>query len=201
MTFLRKIKIRLIEIFVRLYCKLNKRIELGENVRFFCAPSITIKDGGTLKIGDNVTINSDNNGYHVNMYKPCKLLIDRPGGNINIGKNTRIHGSCIHAYEEITIGENCLIAANCQIIDGNGHDLSLQNPENRIHTKGESNPIIIEDHVWIATNVVVLPGVKIGKGSVITANSVVHKNIPPGVIAGGNPIQVINNDIGNHNEM
>ena len=201
MTFLRKIKIRLIEIFVRLYCKLNKRIELGENVRFFCAPSITIKDGGTLKIGDNVTINSDNNGYHVNMYKPCKLLIDRPGGNINIGKNTRIHGSCIHAYEEITIGENCLIAANCQIIDGNGHDLSLQNPENRIHTKGESNPIIIEDHVWIATNVVVLPGVKIGRGSVITANSVVHKNIPPGVIAGGNPIQVINNDIGNHNEM
>ena len=201
MTFLRKIKIRLIEIFVRLYCKLNKRIELGENVRFFCAPSIIIKDGGTLKIGDNVTINSDNHGYHVNMYKPCKLLIDRPGGNINIGKNTRIHGSCIHAYEEITIGENCLIAANCQIIDGNGHDLSLQNPENRIHTKGESNPIIIEDHVWIATNVVVLPGVKIGKGSVITANSVVHKNIPPGVIAGGNPIQVINNDIGNHNEM
>ena len=201
MTFLRKIKIRLIEIFVRLNCKLNKRIELGENVRFFCAPSIIIKDGGTLKIGDNVTINSDNHGYHVNMYKPCKLLIDRPGGSINIGKNTRIHGSCIHAYEEITIGENCLIAANCQIIDGNGHDLSLQNPENRIHTKGHSNPIIIEDHVWIATNVVVLPGVKIGKGSVITANSVVHKNIPPGVIAGGNPIQVINNDIGNHKEM
>ena len=201
MTFLRKIKIRLIEIFVRLNCKLNKRIELGENVRFFCAPSIIIKDGGTLKIGDNVTINSDNHGYHVNMYKPCKLLIDRPGGNINIGKNTRIHGSCIHAYEEITIGENCLIAANCQIIDGNGHDLSLQNPENRIHTKGKSNPIIIEDHVWIATNVVVLPGVKIGRGSVITANSVVHKNIPPGVIAGGNPIQVINNDIRNHNEM
>ncbi|MEE3145695.1 MAG: acyltransferase [Bacteroidota bacterium] len=180
---------------------MNKRIELGKNVRFFCAPSIIIKDGGTLKIGDNVTINSDNHGYHVNMYKPCKLLIDRSGGSINIGKNTRIHGSCIHAYEEITIGENCLIAANCQIIDGNGHDLSLQNPENRIHTKGESNPIIIEDHVWIATNVVVLPGVKIGKGSVITANSVVHKNIPPGVIAGGNPIQVINNDIGNHNEM
>ena len=201
MTFLRKIKIRLIEIFVRLNCNLNKRIELGKNVRFFCTPSIIIKDGGTLKIGDNVTINSDNHGYHVNMYKPCKLLIDRPGGNINIGNNTRIHGSCIHAYEEITIGENCLIAANCQIIDGNGHDLSLQNPENRIHTKGESNPIIIEDHVWIATNVVVLPGVKIGKGSVITANSVVHKNIPPGVIAGGNPIQVINNDIENHNEM
>ncbi len=201
MTFLRKIKIRLIEFFVRLYCKLNKRIKLGKNVRFFCAPSIIIKDGGTLKIGDNVTINSDNHGYHVNMYKPCKLLIDRPGGSINIGKNTRIHGSCIHAYEEITIGENCLIAANCQIIDGNGHDLSLQNPENRIHTKGHSNPIIIEDHVWIATNVVVLPGVKIGKGSVITANSVVHKNIPPGVIAGGNPIHVINNDIGNHNEM
>lgn len=201
MTILRTIQILLIEFIITLRCKLNRRIILGKQVRFYRSPSILIKKGGLLDLGNNVTINSDNHGYHINMYKHCKFLIDRPGAQIIIGEHTRIHGSCIHAYEKISIGKNCLIAANCQIFDGNGHDLSLEKPEDRIFTKGKSDPIIIEDYVWIGANVVVLPGVKIGKGSIISANSVVHRNIPPGVIAGGNPIQVIKNGTSNANEM
>ena len=42
-----------------------------------------------------------------------------------IGENSRIHGSCIHAFQYIEIGKNCLIAANCQIIDSNGHAISI----------------------------------------------------------------------------
>ncbi|PLX05618.1 MAG: acyltransferase, partial [Marinilabiliales bacterium] len=58
-------------------------------------------------------------------------------------------------------------------------------------THGSAKEVIIEDNVWLGVNVVVLPGVRIGKGSVISANSVVHKDIPPMVLAGGNPIQII----------
>ncbi|MCK6604136.1 MAG: acyltransferase [Ignavibacteriaceae bacterium] len=136
-------------------------------------------------------INSDNRGYHLNMFNRCKILIDRPGASIAIGSNTRIHGTCLHAYKKIVVGKNCLIAANTQIIDGNGHDLLFENVEMRINSTGKAEEIIIEDNVWIGTGVIILPGVRIGNGSVITANSVVIKDIPPMVLAGGNPARII----------
>jgi len=169
----------------------SKNIYLRGKVIFNNIPLFDIHPESKLIIGNNVTINSENKGYHLNMYGKCKILIDRPGAKVEIGDNTRFHGSCIHAYKEIIIGKNCLIAANCQIIDGNGHDLSFPDVENRINTQGPVNPVYIEDDVWLGTNVVVLPGVRIGKGSIISANSVVHKDIPPMVIAGGNPIVII----------
>jgi acetyltransferase-like isoleucine patch superfamily enzyme len=89
------------------------------------------------------------------------------------------------------VGRRCLIAANCQIIDGSGHDLSFENVENRINTKGSARPIIIEDDVWIGAQTIVLPGVRIGKGSVIGAGSVVTRDVPPFTVAAGNPAKVI----------
>ncbi|MET3879431.1 acyltransferase [Chitinophaga sp. OAE865] len=166
-------------------------VTLGEATRFIEKPIIKLVSGTSLHIGRNVLINSDRIGYHLNMHAPCKLLLDRPGGEISIGDNSRIHGTCIHAYSKVTIGKNCLIAANTQIMDGNGHDLSFSDVSNRIHTIGKVKPVIIADNVWIGTNVVILPGVTIGEGSVISANSVVHKDIPPMSIAGGNPAVVI----------
>jgi len=180
----------------KIYCfvrkiKKNKNISIGQNVVFHKVPIIDIHPSSKLIIGNNVKINSENQGYHLNMYGRCKIMIDRPGANVSIGDNTRFHGSCIHACEQINIGNNCLIAANCQIIDSNGHDISFPDVSNRINTKGSSDPVYIENNVWLGTNVVVLPGVRIGEGSIISANSVVHKNIPAMVIAGGNPIRII----------
>ncbi|EHH9990959.1 acyltransferase, partial [Escherichia coli] len=110
---------------------------------------------------------------------------------ISIGKNTRIHGACLHAYNKISIGDRCLIAANVQIIDCNGHESSFENVENRINTSSDGVPVIIEDDVWIGTGSIILPGVTIGRGSIIAAGSVVVKSIPPMCIAGGNPAKVI----------
>ncbi|WP_425430495.1 DapH/DapD/GlmU-related protein [Chitinophaga niastensis] len=76
-------------------------------------------------------------------------------------------------------------------MDGNGHDLSFPDVSNRINTHGTVKPVSIADNVWIGTNVVILPGVNIGEGSIISANSVVHKDIPAMSIAGGNPAVVI----------
>lgn len=166
-------------------------IELGSDVIFKKHPLIQLHPLAKLIIGDNVTINSDNYGYHVNMHSPAKLMADRPNAIIRIGNNTRFHGSCIHAYEYVEIGKNCLIAANCQIMDGSGHHASFENVDNRINTTGEIKQVIIEDNVWLGTGVVVLPGVRIGNGSIISANSVVHKDVPPMVIAGGNPLRII----------
>ncbi len=179
-------------IFVKILSQ-RKNIDIKKTLKLIGHPLIDIQQGAFLYIGENVTLNSRNKGYHINMHSPIKLFADRLNAEIRIGDNTRIHGTCIHAYKSIKVGSNCLIAANCQIIDGNGHDLSFPDVENRILTRGDSKPINIEDNVWIGANTIILPGVTIGFGSVITANSVVNKSIPPMVIAGGNPAKIIKN--------
>ena len=169
---------------------IHPRVDVRGKLKVKKKPIIDIRKGSNLILGKNVTLNSDNNGYHINMFGPVKLFADRKGATIKIGENTRIHGTCIHAYRSVTIGSNCLIASNCQIFDGNAHDLSFPDVENRIHTHGPSKAIVIEDNVWLGTNCCVLRGVTIGAGSVISANSVVSKDIPPMAIAGGNPAKV-----------
>jgi len=173
----------------RLSSKVN--IELGERLIMKGLPLIDIGKESKLFLGSDITLNSKNRDYHINLHSPVKLYAEGEGTEIRIGDKTRIHGTCIHALESIVIGKGCLIAGNCHIIDSNGHDLSFPNVEERINTRGNSKPVVIEDYVWIGANSIILPGVTIGRGSVISANSVVSKDIPPMVLAGGNPAIVI----------
>ncbi|MDY0016283.1 MAG: acyltransferase [Candidatus Delongbacteria bacterium] len=166
-------------------------IQFGIGLIFNGIPLFEIDDDASLLIGDNVTLTSWNKEYHINLHSPVKLYADRKGASIIIGDNTRIHGSCLHAYKKISIGKNCLIAANCNIIDSNGHELSFEDPANRINSKDEPKEVEICDNVWLGAGCLILPGVKIGVGSVISANSVVSKDIPPNVLAGGNPAVII----------
>lgn len=165
----------------------SKSVKAGKNLRIKGFPLIFLRKNASIILGDNVTLNSSNYGYHINMHSPVKLMADRENSTITIGNNTRIHGTCIHAFKRVTIGNNCLIAANTQIFDGNGHSTCNEKPEERINTFGDSSEIIIADNVWIGANCIILPGVKIGEGSIIAAGSVVVKEIPPFCIAGGNP--------------
>jgi acetyltransferase-like isoleucine patch superfamily enzyme len=170
---------------------LKRSVEVAGGLVITGKPIIDIAKDSHLYIGKKVTLNSRNRGYHINMHSPVKLFADKPGATITIGDNTRIHGTCIHAYNSISIGKNCLIAANCQIIDGNGHDLSFMNVSNRVNTHGGSKPVTLEDSVWLGANTIILPGVTVGMGSVIAANSLVTKDIPSMVLAGGNPAVVL----------
>lgn len=169
----------------------KRNVSVQEKLKIVGFPLVDIHKEGRLIIGSGVRLNSRNPGYFLNLLAPVKLVVDRPGGEIIIGDNSRIHGSCIHASQSVRVGNNCLIAANCQIMDGSGHDLSFDDVENRIHTTGGAKPVKIEDNVWIGVNSIILPGVTIGYGSVIAAGSVVTKSIPPMCLAGGNPATVI----------
>lgn len=170
---------------------LYKNLFLGKNVLFKKRPSILIHSQAQIHIGENSIINSSNYEYHLNMATRCKLYADRPEAKIRIGKNCRIHGTCIHAYRSIVIGDNCLIAANTNIIDANGHVISMDNLEKRLTHSDKGRPIIIEDNVWIGANCIILGGVTIGEGSVISAGSVVKCNVPKRSIFGGNPAILI----------
>tara|TARA_B110000211_G_C14093313_1_gene560843 strand:- start:10558 stop:11160 length:603 start_codon:yes stop_codon:yes gene_type:complete len=161
------------------------------DIKFHGFAKIELYDKNSLFIGDGTLINSSNDYYHVAMYSKCKLVANTPDAKIIIGKNSRIHGSCLSAKQLITIGDNVLIAGNCNIFDSNGHEVSLKQPMNRIFTTGKSQPIKVGDGVWIGANVIVTPGVTIGDGCVVAAGSVVTKSFPENVLLAGNPARKI----------
>jgi len=170
--------------------KLRDNFNIKKGFKIIGIPLVDIRSNSSIHLGKNITIRSINRGYHINILSRTKLFTD-PGGVIYIGDNTRIYGSCIHASKSITIGKNCLIAGNVNIIDRNGHELSMENPENRINTYGKSKAIIIEDNVWIGANAIILPGSFIGEGSVIMANSVVKGTYSKKTLLGGVPAKIL----------
>ena len=108
------------------------------------------------------------------------------GKHIKIGKGCWIQQGCTFFGRcGITIGDGVFIGPKVNLITIN-HD---PNPDNRSTTYGK--PIVIEDKVWIGINATVLPGVRIGYGSIVGANSVVTHDVPPMTIVGGNPARFI----------
>lgn len=87
----------------------------------------------------------------------------------------------------VTIG-NCVMCAPNVTISTTGHPV---HPYYRTRGAHFSLPIVIEDNVWIGANVAIMPGVTIGKNSVIGAGSVVTRDIPENVVAFGTPCRVI----------
>lgn len=101
----------------------------------------------------------------------------------------------IGAINSITIEDNVLIASKVFITDHNHGNYSgiNQGSPDTIPTERplHSNPVIIEKNVWLGEYVSILPGVRIGEGSIVGAMSVVNKDIPPHSIAVGSPAKVI----------
>lgn len=165
---------------------------IGERVSFHGIPTFVVHSEARISIEKEVVLNSSQEFCLLGAFGPIRLLADHPGAEIRIGSQTRIHASCIRAYNSVTIGKRCLLASNCQITDTNGHALSFPDVEKRIDLIcNEAVPVVIEDDVWLCEGVKVLPGVTIGKGTVVAAGSVVTKSLPAYCLAGGIPARVI----------
>jgi acetyltransferase-like isoleucine patch superfamily enzyme len=112
-----------------------------------------------------------------------------PGPSIRIGDNAFIGRGCeFNVSCDLEIGANALIASRCTFVDHN-HGTAPDAPM-RMQLCHEA-PIFIEDDVWLGVGVTVLAGVRIGRGSVVGANAVVTKSIPPYEIWGGIPAKRI----------
>lgn len=115
-------------------------------------------------------------------------VINNAVGDVIIGKDTRV-GISNTLIGPVTIGDHVRLAQNVTL-SGLNHtyeDVSIPISEQGVTTKQVS----IEDECWIGANVVVVPGVTIGKHSIIAAGSVVTKNIPPYSVAVGNPARIM----------
>jgi acetyltransferase-like isoleucine patch superfamily enzyme len=114
--------------------------------------------------------------------------------SITIGDGCTIReNSHITAINAITIGDHLLTGTNVLITD-NAHGqtcrehMSMPVDQRPLHSKG---PVTIGNNVWLGNNVCVMPGVSIGDGAIIAANSVVTHDVPPFAVAAGQPARVI----------
>lgn len=116
-------------------------------------------------------------GLGVTLVKPA---------NIQLGARAVINADCILDGREapITIGEDTDIGTHT-------HIWTLEHDVNDPQHGTKGGPVVIEDHVWIASRVTILPGVTIGRGAVVAAGAVVTKDVVSLAIVAGVPAKVI----------
>jgi acetyltransferase-like isoleucine patch superfamily enzyme len=110
---------------------------------------------------------------------------------ISIGEGTYINRyTMLDAHAQISIGRNCMIGPHCYITDANhGRASGVLVKEQKM----EPEPVVFEDDVWLGAGVVVLPGVRLGRGCVIGAGAVVTHDVPAGAVFAGVPATRIGN--------
>lgn len=128
-------------------------------------------------------LGSHGKNFHVNQPFRCDY-----GCNIHIGENFFANFNLTILDEaEVRIGDNCFIGPNVSIFTA-CHPLDAASRDTGVEW---AEPVTIGDSVWIGGNATILPGATIGDNVVIGAGSVVTRNIPYGVVVGGNPARII----------
>ena len=161
---------------------------IGDKVNWY-PPVRTLRGGKYISIGNNVNI-----GKNVTLTAWDKYMSQFFSPEIRIGDNSSIgDDSHITAINKILIGNNVRMGKKILITD-NAHGASIHqlldiSPNKRpLYSKGI---VVIEDNVWIGEKSSIMPGVHVGHGSIIAANSVVTKDIPPYCVAAGVPAVIV----------
>jgi len=155
---------------------------------------------GKVNIGDDFRFTSGDSINPICRNIRGAIYTVTPLSRIEIGNRVGISSACLWAKERITIGNDVNIGGDSLIMDNDAHPHDFQQrraifeievgPEEYLKTIPTA-PIQIDDDVWIGARCQILKGVHIGARSIIAAGSVVTKDIPADVIAGGNPCKII----------
>ena len=151
-----------------------------------CFPPTALFGESAIHIGDDAMVGphcSITVGMVPNqeLFAPEMLTI---GDRCVIGR-----GSSIAAHLSITIGDDVYFGPNVYVTDHNHTNTEPQLPVGK--QSGPEQPVVIGSRSWLATGVVVTPGVTIGEGVSVGANSVVTSDLPDGCVAVGAPARVV----------
>lgn len=201
--FFLKIFSNIKQIFFKIFILLIKRLDISSSLyslpfrRFFkSCPKSVYFDKIDFLIGSNFIQIGDYTHFQRGLYLSAW---ERYGDQnftpmLTIGKNCNIGAyNNITCINKIIIGDNLLTGKWVTITD-NSHgsvdrgELNIPPVKRMLYSKG---PVIIGDDVWIGDKVTILPGVSIGKGSIIAANAVVTSSVPPYSVVGGCPSKIL----------
>jgi acyl-CoA synthetase (AMP-forming)/AMP-acid ligase II/acetyltransferase-like isoleucine patch superfamily enzyme/acyl carrier protein len=167
------------------------RLIIDGNGSSVTAADVSERGNGSKPIKDSFLVGLRNRLFQVIAlyapgFKTTRVWLHRRRG-VSIGKNVSIGMSALieTAYPRlVSIGNNVTVGMRVIII-GHLRDLSEQAISTNHHT------VRIEDDVYLGPGVIVLPNVTIGRGSVVSAGSVVSRSIPPQTLAQGNPAKPV----------
>lgn len=140
---------------------------------------LEIINQGIIRLGMRCTLSG--------RYQRLRLAVGK-SAVLDIGAHCHIESTIIAANTAVSIGDHCSLGPFVHIMDADFHDLHDHS------LPGKSAPIRIGHRVWLGAHVIVLRGVTIGDGARVLPGSVVTKDIPAGVLAGGVPAEVMRAD-------
>lgn len=143
-----------------------------------------------VSIGDNLYCSS---GWGINAICADRrgMIYAEDNARIIIGDDVGMSSPVLWAHTMIIIGNHVKIGANSILMDTDAHNKDYLIRRGQYTDWGVSQPITVEDDVFIGMNCIILKGVTIGARSIVAAGSVVTKSIPPDCIVAGNPAKVI----------
>lgn len=165
-------------------------IPWGRGWRFYGTPIIQKHRRSKMSFGPGLQLRSYVRSNPMAPNHPVLLVTWQEGACLEVGSNFRMTGGSVCAAEKIVIGNNVVVGANTTIIDTDFHPLESGHRWTK-PSDGRTSSVVIRDDVFIGMNCLILKGARIGQGSVIAAGSVVASDVPPQVIAGGNPAKII----------
>jgi len=154
--------------------KLLSAMEIARSMWYLraCDRGRRVHAGGPVAVANRGRVRIGSQAVFVGGMIPTAITCG-PGASIDIGAETIFnYGVSLDAEDSIRIGDRCRFGSYVRISD-RGSELT--------------QPVVVEDDVWIAHGAVIEPGVTIGSGSVVSAGSRVFSDVPPGSLAIGNP--------------
>lgn len=171
-------------------------VHLGENVyidtAYGFAPFHSERDPG-------LTIGNASGAYDRTTF------IVGPRGRINVGAYTILNAAYLVCNGRIDVGDHCLLAWGSVVTDTWPSDASslpmslrrevmraiAEDPARSLPVFAEPRPITLEDNVWVGFDAVVLPGVRVGRGSVVGCKTIVAEDVPPYAVVVGSPPRIV----------
>jgi acetyltransferase-like isoleucine patch superfamily enzyme len=166
-------------------------VPCGKNLRVYGYPFILPFRRGQIVLGSNVVLRSAKMSNPVGLNHRCMIRTITPEARVTVGDEVSMSGTTLLARKGIVIGRGVMIGANCTIVDSDLHPLDAAQRAARETGEIRSEPVVIEDGVFLGMGVMVLKGVRIGRNTVVGAGAVVSGSLPPDTVAAGNPARVI----------
>ena len=160
---------------------MGDRLEVGNDV--VANHRLIVKGPGRVRLGDRANV------FAVGWGRPTRLVTRSRDAVIDVGENVRLNGADIQASTKVEVGRDCIVGL-AHILDSDMHSLSTarrHDPDAPVR----SAPVVLEPNVWVARGAAILPGVRVGEGSVVAYGAVVTEDVPPGVLVAGNPARVV----------
>ncbi len=149
------------------------------------------KQVGSLFIAKDASLIVDS----FDAYAGCRICVNN-GASLSLGSGYMNHNCVIDCFDSIKVGHHVVISERVVMRDSDNHVVTDLSDSGSIISKHvDTEPIIVEDRVWIGMNVTILKGVTIGEGSIVAAGSVVTRSIPSHCLAAGVPAKVIKTNV------